>query len=75
MEAVCIRTKAVRDKGLLFSYLLEYYILYTKVYKVMFRSYSVFLVKLYRMSDLASDKFTKEQMQIHGPLECPMNIA
>lgn len=60
MEAVCIRTKAVRDKGLLFSCSLEYYILFTNVYKVIFGSSSVFLVQLYRMNDLISDKFTKE---------------
>lgn len=75
MEAFCIRTKAVRDKGLLFSCSLEYYILFTNVCKVIFGSSSVFLVQLYRMIDPGPDKFTKVQMQMHVPLEFPLNIA
>lgn len=75
MEAVCIRSKAVRHKGLLFFCSLEYYIFFTNVHKVIFGSSSVFLVQLYRMSDLISDRFAKEQMQMqmHVSLECPPN--
>lgn len=75
MEAVCIRAKAVRDTGLLFSCSLEYHILFTDVYTAIFGSSAVFLDQLHRMSDLVSDKFTKGQMQMHVLLEYPLDRA